>query len=150
MSEPIFRRASKEDVPAIVSLLADDPLGATRETPDDLVPYFQAFTVIDADPHQFLMVVEGEGRVIGTLQITFIPGLSRKGATRALIEGVRVHRDARRGGLGTSMLKWAIAHARARGCAMVQLTADASRRDAHRFYARLGFERTHVGFKLML
>lgn len=150
MSGLVFREATLEDVPVIVAMLADDPLGARRETPDDLSRYREAFAVIDADPHQVLVVCEREGEVAGTLQLTIIPGLSRRGATRALIEGVRVHRDARSGGIGTRMIHWAIAEARARGCAMVQLTTDASRKDAHRFYERLGFEATHIGFKMML
>lgn len=150
MSELIFRKASQDDIPAIVAMLADDPLGAIRETPEDLTPYLAAFAAIDMDPHQVLTVVEQQGRIVGTMQLTFMPGLSRQGATRALIEGVRIHRDARSGGLGTRLVEWAIDQARAHGCAMVQLTTDASRVDAHRFYERLGFERTHIGFKLML
>lgn len=150
MGDPQFRKAMRDDIETIVAMLADDPLGATRESPDDLAPYLDAFVVIDADPHQLLAVVEQEGRIVGTLQITVIPGLSRKGATRALIEGVRIHRDARSGGLGTRLIEWAISQARERDCRMVQLTTDASRVDAHRFYERMGFEKTHLGFKLML
>lgn len=150
MTDVSFRQATIEDIQAIVDMLADDALGATRETPDDLTPYRAAFAAIDADPHQLLVVCEGGGQAVGTMQITFIPGLSRKGSTRALIEGVRVHRDARGTGLGTKMMQWAVEEARARGCAMVQLTTDASRTDAHRFYERLGFEKTHLGFKMML
>lgn len=150
MADVRFRQAKIEDIQAIVDMLADDALGATRETPDDLTPYRAAFAAIDADPHHLLVVCEGGGQAVGTMQITFIPGLSRKGSTRALIEGVRVHRDARGTGLGTKMMRWAVEEARARGCAMVQLTTDASRTDAHRFYERLGFEKTHLGFKMML
>lgn len=150
MADVRFRQATIEDIQAIVDMLADDALGATRETPDDLTPYRAAFAAIDADPHQLLVVCEGGGQAVGTMQITFIPGLSRKGSTRALIEGVRVHRDARGTGFGTKMMQWAVEEARARGCAMVQLTTDASRTDAHRFYERLGFEKTHLGFKMML
>lgn len=150
MDDVIFRRATREDVPEIVAMLADDSLGAARETPDELSPYHDAFAAIDSDPHQLLVVCEWESRTIGTMQITFIPGLSRKGSTRALVEGVRIHRDARGSGLGTRMMQWAIDQSRDRGCAMVQLTTDASRLDAHRFYERLGFEKTHIGFKMML
>lgn len=142
-----IRRATADDVPAIVAMLADDPLGATRETPDDPAPYERAFKRISADPGQLLAVAVRDGRTIGTLQLSFIPGLSRGGATRALIEAVRVHRDARGGGLGTRLVEWAIGEARREGCAMVQLTTDASRADAHRFYERLGFTASHVGFK---
>ncbi|GAA2659571.1 GNAT family N-acetyltransferase [Streptomyces aculeolatus] len=150
MSDLEIRRATAADVPAIVAMLADDPLGATRETPDDPAPYEQAFARIDADPAQHLAVAERDGTVVGTLQLTVIPGLSRRGMTRALIEAVRVHRDERGSGLGTQLIEWAVAEARRQGCAVVQLTSDATRTDAHRFYERLGFEATHVGFKRML
>lgn len=150
MSDLEIRRATAADVPAIVAMLADDPLGATRETPDDPAPYERAFARIDADPAQHLAVAERDGTVVGTLQLTVIPGLSRRGMTRALIEAVRVHRDERGSGLGTQLIEWAVAEARRQGCAVVQLTSDATRTDAHRFYERLGFEATHVGFKRML
>lgn len=150
MSDLEIRRATAADVPAIVAMLADDPLGATRETPDDPAPYEQAFARIDADPAQHLAVAERDGTVVGTLQLTVIPGLSRRGMTRALIEAVRVHRDERGSGLGTQLIEWAVEEARRQGCAVVQLTSDATRTDAHRFYERLGFEATHVGFKRML
>lgn len=150
----IFRPATSEDVPAIVAMLADDALGADRETPDDLAPYQAAFGRLAADPNQLLTVAErGEGadrQVIGTLQVSILPGLSRRGATRALIEAVRVHGSARGTGLGTRLIEWAIDEARARDCFLVQLTSDATRKDAHRFYERLGFAPSHVGFKLTL
>lgn len=131
-------------------LIADDQLGAARESPGDLQPYLDAFTTIDADPNQLLVVLEDEGKVIGTLQITFIPGLSRRGATRAHVEAVRVDAHRRGNGLGATLMKWAVDEARRRGCALVQLTSSTVRTDAHRFYERLGFERTHTGFKLPL
>jgi GNAT superfamily N-acetyltransferase len=143
-----IRRAVAADVPAIVAMLADDPLGARRERPGDPA-YASAFADIDADPRQFLAVAVAGGEVVGTLQLTFIPGLSRLGATRALIEAVRVRSDQRGGGLGASLVRWAIETARTRGATLVQLTTDASRHDAHRFYERLGFEATHVGMKLV-
>jgi GNAT superfamily N-acetyltransferase len=142
-----IRKARTEDVPAIVAMLADDPLGAARERPGD-PRYAAAFAELDADPRQLLAVAEAGGEVIGTLQLTFIPGLSRRGATRALIEAVRVRSDQRGGGLGQRLVEWAIEQAKQRGCALVQLTTDASRTDAHRFYARLGFTASHVGMKL--
>ncbi|GLY66914.1 GNAT family N-acetyltransferase [Amycolatopsis taiwanensis] len=145
-----IRRAQQDDVAAIVRLIADDQLGAKRESLDDLRPYLDAFASIDADPNQLLAVLDDGGEVIGTLQITFIPGLSRRGATRALVEAVRVRADRRGGGLGATLMKWAINEARGRGCALVQLTSDSSRVDAHRFYERLGFQQTHAGFKLPL
>lgn len=131
-------------------MLADDHLGARRESPDDPDSYLPAFEHIDADPNQHLVVAERDGCTVGTLQLTFIPGLSRQGSTRALIEAVRVHADARGCGLGSELIEWAIAEARHRGCAMVQLTTDATRIDAHRFYERLGFEASHLGFKMQL
>ncbi|WP_424235681.1 N-acetyltransferase family protein [Actinophytocola sp.] len=144
-----IRRAVAADVPAIVAMLADDPLGAKRERPGDPA-YAEAFEDIDADPRQLLVVATTGADVVGTLQLTFIPGLSRLGATRALIEAVRVRSDQRGGGLGGQLIQWAIDTARERGAAMIQLTTDASRKDAHRFYERLGFAPTHVGMKLPL
>jgi GNAT superfamily N-acetyltransferase len=145
-----MRRATRDDLADLVAMLADDALGAQRESPDDLTPYETAYAHISDDPNQHLMVAERDGHVIGTLQLTLIPGLSRKGSTRALIEAVRVHSSARGTGLGTRLIEWAIEESRRRGCALVQLTSDASRTDAHRFYGRLGFEASHVGFKLAL
>ncbi|MGA5822383.1 GNAT family N-acetyltransferase [Kitasatospora sp. NPDC094028] len=150
MSDLTIRQATVDDLPALVAMLADDPLGATRETPDDPAPYRAAFARIDADPNQHLVVAERAGRVIGTLQLTLIPGLSRKGASRTLIEAVRIHADERGTGLGSELLQWAVCCSRNLGAAIVQLTSDVTRTDAHRFYERLGFEPSHVGFKLML
>jgi GNAT superfamily N-acetyltransferase len=131
-------------------MLADDPLGAQRESPDDLEPYLTAFERITTDPNQRLVVAVREGRVVGTLQLTIIPGLSRRGATRSIIEAVRIHADERGGGLGTRFIEWAVEESRRLGCQLVQLTSDKSRTDAHRFYERLGFEASHLGFKLSL
>jgi len=149
MTNVAIRRAVADDVPAIVDMLADDPLGAKRERPGD-ARYTEAFKEIDADPRQVLVVADVGGEVVGTLQLTFIPGLSRVGATRALIEAVRVRSDQRGSGLGGRLIEWAIDTAREQGAAMVQLTTDASRVDAHRFYERLGFVASHVGMKLAL
>ncbi|MEW2412288.1 GNAT family N-acetyltransferase [Streptomyces sp. NPDC046866] len=149
-AELSIRPATEEDLPAIVALLADDPLGATRESPDDLAPYRAAFERLAGDPHQHVVVAVREGRVVGTLQLTVIPGLSRKGATRSVIEGVRVHADERGSGLGTRFIEWAIDRSRQENCQLVQLTSDVTRTDAHRFYERLGFTASHVGFKLAL
>lgn len=150
MNDLDIRRATAADVPAIVAMLADDPLGAQRESPDDLAPYLAAFERVAADPNQHLVVAVRGGQVIGTLHLTVIPGLSRRGATRSLIEAVRVHADTRGSGLGTRLIEWAIAESRRQDCVLVQLTSDASRTDAHRFYDRLGFTASHVGFKLAL
>jgi len=148
MDDLEIRRATAADVEAVVAMLADDPLGARRESPGDPA-YARTFAEIDADPRQYLAVAVSGGEVVGTLQLTFIPGLSRRGATRALIEAVRVRADRRGSGLGRRLAEWAIETSRARGAALVQLTTDASREDAHRFYERLGFQATHVGMKLI-
>jgi GNAT superfamily N-acetyltransferase len=150
MGDLEIRAAVTEDVPAIVGMLADDPLGSQRESPDDLTPYLAALDRLTVDPNQHLLVAVREGRVVGTLQLTVIPGLSRKGATRSIIEAVRVHADERGSGLGTQLIEWAIAESRRQDCQLVQLTSDATRADAHRFYERLGFTASHVGFKLSL
>lgn len=150
MGDLEIRPAVAADLPAIVGMLADDPLGAARESPDDLGPYVTAFERLAGDPNQHLVVAVREGRVVGTLQLTIVPGLSRKGATRSIIEGVRVHADERGSGLGTQFIEWAVAESRRQNCQLVQLTSDAIRTDAHRFYERLGFSASHVGFKLQL
>ncbi len=150
MNDLTIRRATGDDLPAIVAMLADDALGATRESPDDLTPYRTAFDRIDTDPHQHLVVAERAGRTVGTLQLTVIPGLSRKGSTRTVIEGVRVHSDERGSGLGTELIQWAIERSRELDAQLVQLTSDITRTDAHRFYERLGFVPSHLGFKLAL
>ncbi|MFG3589017.1 GNAT family N-acetyltransferase [Streptomyces sp. NPDC047990] len=150
MGDLEIRPAVADDVPAIVAMLADDALGAQRESPDDLTPYLAALERLSGDPHQHLVVAVREGRIVGTLQLTIIPGLSRRGATRALIEAVRVHTDERGSGLGTRIIEWAIAESRRQECRLVELTSDASRTDAHRFYERLGFTASHLGFKLAL
>ena len=150
MSDIEIRRATEADLPEIVAMLADDALGATRESPDDLTPYRAAYEMLAADPQQHLVVAVREGRTVGTLQLTVVPGLSRRGATRSIIESVRIHADERGSGLGTQLIEWAVATSRTLGCQLVQLTTDATRIDAHRFYERLGFEASHLGFKLQL
>lgn len=191
-----IRRARRDDLVAIVALLADDPLGRTRESPvgdntggDDtggdnpggdnpggdntgagntgagdtgdnpgaggagsaLDPgYLAAWEAMAADPNQCLAVAEQGGAVVGTLQLSFLPGLSYRGAWRGQVEGVRIAAGLRSQGLGARMLAWAVAQCRARGCRMVQLTTNAARTDAHRFYERIGFSRSHIGFKMEL
>lgn len=147
-----FRRATEADLPAIIAMLADDALGKARE--DTSVPvadcYRTAFAAIASDPNQFLAIAERDGAVVGTLQISFLPGLSHQGLWRGQIESVRVSAEARGGGIGREMLDWAIAACKERGCGMIQLTSDKSRRDAIRFYEGLGFTASHEGFKLKL
>ncbi|GHA23102.1 GNAT family acetyltransferase [Streptomyces tauricus] len=150
MGDLEIRPAVADDIPAIVAMLADDPLGSRRESPDDLTPYLTALERLSKDPNQHVVVAVREGRVVGTLQLTIVPGLSRKGATRSIIEAVRVHADERGSGLGTRFIEWAVDRSRSEGCQLVQLTSDATRTDAHRFYERLGFTASHVGFKLQL
>lgn len=152
MSEIEFRRAQAHDLPAIVALLADDALGATREDPSmPLAPsYLEAFRAIEADPNQLLVVAVDGPEVIGTLQLTFIPGLSRKGARRGQIEAVRIASHRRSGGIGGKMFEWAIEKCRSRGCSHVQLTTDMGRKEAHAFYERLGFTASHLGYKMAL
>lgn len=147
-----IRRATRADVPAVVKLIADDQLGQSRESLTDPLPesYYRAFEAIQADPNQFLAVVDHQGGVIGTFQLSFLPGLSRQGAWRAQIEAVRIHQLHRNRGLGKAMMLWAIEQAKARGCALVQLSTDKSRPAAHRFYQRLGFISSHEGMKLKL
>jgi GNAT superfamily N-acetyltransferase len=152
-SSVVLRRATARDVPAIVDLLAADQLGATRDgvrTPEDLARYERAFRAIDDDPAHILMVGETDGEVVATMQVSFLPGLARRGALRAQLEAVRVHDAYRSQGLGAAMLGWAIGEARQRGCALVQLTSDKSRTAAHRFYERHGFVTSHEGMKLAL
>lgn len=147
-----FRPATRADLSAIVALIAADQLGATREVVSEPLAscYVDAFEALSGDPNQILAVADAAGVVVGTLQLTFIPGLSRKGSWRGQIEAVRVATCHRGTGLGGRFFEWAIAQCRERGCSLVQLTTDRSRPDAHRFYERLGFEASHVGYKLKL
>ena len=145
------RRAQRGDVPRLLEVLADDVLGKNREGVGSEDPaYGRAFDVIDRDPNQQLLVAELEGRVVGMLQITYVPGLSRRGAWRANIEGLRVDSSVRGRGIGSWLMARALEHARRRGCRLAQLTSDKRRADAHRFYERLGFVDSHVGYKLVL
>jgi GNAT superfamily N-acetyltransferase len=152
MSDLTVRRAAEGDLPAIVALLADDVLGRTREAPGlPLDPrYAAAFAAIDADPNQYLAVAEEGGAIVGCLQLTFIPGLSRRGLWRGQIESVRIAAARRGGGVGRRMLAWAVDECRRRGCGVVQLTTDKARADARRFYERLGFAASHEGMKRVL
>ena len=147
-----FRKAKREDVPAIVRLLADDPLGAKRERFETPLPesYLRAFEAIDADPNNELVVACIGDEVVGVLQLTFIPYLTYQGGWRALIEAVRVDAKLRSQGVGKALFEWAIERSRSRRCHLVQLTTDKSRGDAKRFYESLGFSASHEGMKLHL
>jgi len=146
-----FRDARRNELGKIIQLLADDPMGATRETsasvPD--AQYIAAFDAIQVDPNNRLIVAVIGDEVVGCLQLTFIPGLSRNGATRGQIESVRIARHLRGRGVGQRFFEWTIEECRTHGCQMIQLTTDRSRKDAHRFYERLGFDATHDGMKLV-
>jgi len=153
LPEVAFRRAVAGDLESVVALLVDDPLGRERESAcaGGLDPrYREAFAAIERDPNQLLAVAERDGQVIGVLQLSFIPGLTRRGMWRGQIEGVRVAAAERGGGIGQAFIKWAIGECRERGCGLVQLTSDKRRPAAHRFYEALGFEATHQGYKLTL
>jgi ribosomal protein S18 acetylase RimI-like enzyme len=151
-SDTTFRLTTEADLPGVVQLLADDPIGATREQYTEPLPepYRTAFRAMQAQSGNELLVAEHNGAIVGCLQLTVIPGISRLGSCRAQIEGVRVS-SARRGtGLGEALMRDAIERARVAGCTLVQLTTDATRDDAQRFYERLGFAPSHVGMKLLL
>ncbi|MFC4021886.1 GNAT family N-acetyltransferase [Micromonospora sp. GCM10011542] len=150
MTDVIFREAARADLPAVIALLADDVLGKARDFTEVDAAYEKAFADITADPRNHLIVAEQGGELVGCLQITYIPGLGRHGAERSLIESVRVRSDRRGQGLGRELMAWAIDQARQRGCALVQLTTDKTRQDAHRFYLGLGFAASHEGMKLAL
>jgi ribosomal protein S18 acetylase RimI-like enzyme len=152
VSALLIRDAIEADIAVIVAMLADDDKGRLREgESDQLDPgYATAFAAIKADPNQRLLVAEGDGAIVGSLQLTFIAGLSHRGAWRGQIEAVRIARDLRSQGLGREMILWAVERCRERGCRMVQLTTHKSRHRAHAFYERLGFEPSHVGMKLHL
>jgi ribosomal protein S18 acetylase RimI-like enzyme len=146
-----IRRARRDDVAAIVAMLADDPLGNAREKIEDPLPppYFQAFERIERDPNIQLVVAEdGEGAVVGCLQLCILPGISSQGSSRGLLEDVRVASQCRSRGVGEQLVQWAVAEARANGCKLVELLTHQTRVDAQRFYERLGFQRSHVGMTL--
>jgi GNAT superfamily N-acetyltransferase len=149
-----FRIAERDDVPAVLALLADDSISRERgfgEVPAEVEPAIvEAFEAITGDPNNELIVAVDGGVVVGTCQLTYLPGLSRGGSWRMQIEAVRIHSGRRGNGLGAEMMRWAIERARARGCRMVQLTSDNKRVAAHRFYERLGFTASHVGMKLTI
>ncbi|GAB2621193.1 GNAT family acetyltransferase [Paractinoplanes abujensis] len=147
-----FRTATRADVPAVLALLADDEISRSRGTVAEAADaaIWAAFDEIDADPNNELLVADDNGEVVATCQLTFTPGLSRNGTRRMTIEAVRVRTDRRGDGLGRTFMQFALDRGRERGCRVAQLTTDKRRTDAHRFYARLGFEASHEGMKLAL
>jgi ribosomal protein S18 acetylase RimI-like enzyme len=142
-----IRPARREDVAAIVAMLADDRLGSARERVEDPLPasYYEAFARVERDQNLQLVVAESEGRVVGCLQLAILPGVSSQGGIRGLLEDVRVASDCRSRGIGEQLVQWAMKEAKARGCNLVELLTHASRTDAQRFYKRLGFTSSHVG-----
>ncbi|WP_137990114.1 GNAT family N-acetyltransferase [Streptomyces vilmorinianum] len=147
----ILRPASRAELPAVLALLADEEKVVDPASITVTAAYERAFAEIESDPrNEMLVFVDGDDVVVGCLQATYIPGLGRGGAERALIEAVRIRADRRGGGLGRELMARAVERARARGCGLVQLTSDKRRTEAHRFYASLGFARSHDGFKLTL
>jgi ribosomal protein S18 acetylase RimI-like enzyme len=151
ISSVIIRRARRDDVGTIVKMLADDPLGSARERIEDPLPqsYLTAFETLDRDPNiELIVAADGEGAVVGCLQLCILPGLSSQGASRGLIEDVRVARHCRSRGIGEQMVQWAVAQARAKGCILVELLTHHTRVDAQRFYERLGLQRSHVGMTM--
>jgi GNAT superfamily N-acetyltransferase len=152
MAQVVFRDAGVDDVSTIVGMYADDVLGRDREDFSDPLPgyYFEAFRDIETDPRHRLVVAELDGEVVGTLQLSFLPHLVLRGGERAQIEAVRVRAHKRGAGVGEALLRWAIDESTRRGCRLIQLTTNAEREDARRFYERLGFAATHDGMKLSL
>ena len=155
MSDLIYRDARPEDIATLLILSHAGDARGTDTPPLDPATltdprYRAAFDEISADPNHRLIVVEANGEILGTLQISYLPGLPRFGMKRAILENVHIRGDQRGKGLGSEMVKWAIERSREAGCGMVQLTSNKSRLDAHRFYNKLGFEQTHEGFKLFL
>ncbi|MGW6705126.1 N-acetyltransferase family protein [Streptomyces sp. NPDC054956] len=152
----IFRTATRQDLPAVLALLAQDEDAAAPAAPaapeaaEVGEAHERAFAAIEADARNEMLVLEEDGTVLGCLQLTYIPGLGQGGRDRALVEAVRIRADRRGGGLGARLMELAAERARARGCGLMQLTSNKRRGDAHRFYERLGFARSHEGFKLPL
>lgn len=150
--DPTYRSAGADDLPAIVALLADDPLGAQRERFEDPLPeaYRTAFAAIERDANNELLVAELDGELVGVLQLTLLPNLTYQGSWRAQIEGVRTARSVRGRGVGRGLVAEAIARACAADCRLIQLTTDKARPDAVRFYEGLGFRASHEGMKRSL
>ena len=152
MSEITYRLATRADLPSIVRMLADDELGRQRERCEDPLPesYVKAFEDIDNDNNHELIVAQLDGEVVGTLQLMFLPSISYQGGLRAQVESVRVDTKLRGKRIGSEMMKWTIERAKERGAHVIQLTTHRSREEAHHFYERLGFSRSHLGMKLNL
>jgi GNAT superfamily N-acetyltransferase len=147
-----FRDAAPDDLPFIIAMVVEDSVISTGDDPADAsdADYLDALAAMTSDPNNRMVVAELQGKPVGTIQLTFIPGLMRRGMWRLLVEVVHIAAAHRNKGLGTEMMHWAIDQARTRNCGMVQLTSNKKRVDAHRFYERLGFLKSHEGFKYYL
>jgi len=151
MTNPIFRDATQNDIATILDICRSGAASPDRYPPLDLTDpaYLSTFNLIDADPNHRLIVAEQNGEIIGTLQISFIPGLPDQGRFRGMLENIHVRTDQRGNGIGKKMVSWAVEECRKKNCWLVQLTSNKARTEAHRFYGALGFEATHEGFKLV-
>ena len=147
-----YRTAGPADLPFIIGLIVEDSVVVTEDRAEDAMDedYRAALAAIDADPNEEMWIVERDSIAVGCFQLSFLPGLMRRGMWRGQIEVVHVSADARNLGIGSEMMRWALARCREKGCGMVQLTSNKKRTDAHRFYERLGFARSHEGFKYYL
>lgn len=152
MSALTYRQANQADLPFLDALIAADEVAAARDPvqPDNAAQQLEAMRAIDADPNHELWIVELGNTPVASFHLSYLPGVSRKGAWRGQIESVRVMPELRGKGVGEEMMRWAIARCEAKGCGLVQLTSDMKREAAHRFYERLGFVASHAGFKLKL
>jgi GNAT superfamily N-acetyltransferase len=152
MPELIYRAATPADLHFIIAQIVDDNVVSTGDDPANALSddYRKALAAIDSDPNQEMFIVELDGQPVGCFQLTYIPGLMRRGMWRGLIEVVHVVSERRNRGVGSAMMRWAIGRCRERGCGLIQLTSNKKRVDAHRFYERLGFAKSHEGFKLLL
>lgn len=147
-----YRTADPDDLPFIIGLIVEDSVVVTEDRAEDAMDedYRAALAAIDADPNEEMWIVERDGIAVGCFQLSFLPGLMRRGMWRGQIELVHVADGARNLGIGSQMMRWALDRCREKGCGMVQLTSNKKRTDAHRFYERLGFARSHEGFKYYL
>jgi GNAT superfamily N-acetyltransferase len=152
MPDLVYRAATQADLPFIIAQIVNDSVIAIDDDPADAMGegYLKALAAIEADPNQEMFIVEEKGQRVGCFQLTYIPGLMRHGMWRGLIEVVHVIPERRSSGIGSAMMRWALERCRERGCGMVQLTSNKQRADAHRFYERLGFSKSHEGFKFLL
>jgi GNAT superfamily N-acetyltransferase len=152
-SSVVVREATREDIPRIVALYRTDELTRKHSRSADAAVedgYYTAFDAIAIDRRNHLIVAEAGGEIAGSFQLTYIPDMQPDGRDVALVENVIVDGSARGGGVGSAMMRWAVEEARRRGCSQVKLSSNTKRDDAHRFYERLGFEPTHIGFKILL